>query len=132
VPAEGRQTAVAEAQTPSIHETEIRTAVEDWATIWTDQDADRYLFPWAKGLGPADDLNRAPERLRRSRLPKLQWVEVRLDSLTIEDLGSGRAKATFKQTYRFDLYSDVVDKTLELIREGGKWKIVAEIANTSQ
>lgn len=128
--AETRPTALAAAETlrtNDTHASDIRAAVENWAAAWADQDIDHYVSPYASGTSPADVMRRdAGERLRRSRLPSLQWIETRLDTLTTKDLGGGRARATLDQTYRFNLYSDVVEKTLELIREDGEWKVIAD------
>ncbi len=131
-PAGFQPTATVRAEIPPTLENDIRAAVEDWASVWASQDIDRYVSPYAKGASPAEVMSRdAGERLRRSRLSSLQWIEIRLDTLAVEDLGGGRARATLNQTSRYDLYSNVAEKTLELIRDDGEWKIVAEIARAS-
>ncbi len=108
-------------------EDEIRLAVENWAAAWADRDVDRYLKSYAGGFRPADGTSLdAWQKLRRSRLTRPRRIEVRLDSLAIEDLGDGRARAIFNQTYRSDVYSDVVEKTLDLIREEDQWRIFEE------
>jgi hypothetical protein len=41
-------------------------------------------------------------------------------------LGSDRAEVEILQSYRSDRFTDVVVKTLELVVEAGRWKIVRE------
>ncbi len=41
-------------------------------------------------------------------------------------MSAERARVSFDQSYRSNLYSDDMRKTLELVREDGRWKIVEE------
>ena len=116
------------AETQPSTETGIRLAVEAWAKAWANRDVDRYLSSYAEDFHPATGMSHEDlKQSRRTRLARPEWIEVRFDSLTIEDLGDGRVRTAFQQTYRSNQYSDRVEKTLELVHMDGEWKIVAEM-----
>ena len=74
------------------------------------------------------------DRLRRVRVAASDYVKVSVAFLDFESGesadgsadGSDSALVRFNQSYESDTFSDVVTKTLELVRENGVWKIVRE------
>ncbi len=98
-----------------------------WARAWSEQRADDYLGLYARDFRPPGELSRGDwENQRRFRIRKPGRIEVRLSALETVPISSGRAQISFDQSYRSDTFSDSVRKTLELIEEGGTWKILAE------
>jgi hypothetical protein len=103
--------------------------VRAWANAWSRQAVDDYLAHYSEDFQPADGSSRAAwEALRRQRLTRPSFIEVKVTGMEIESLDANRARATFRQAYRADRYHDDVVKVLELARDGGRWWIVSELA----
>jgi adhesin transport system outer membrane protein len=103
--------------------------VRAWANAWSRQAVDDYLGHYSQDFRPADGSSRAAwEALRRKRLRRPSFIEVKVTDMEIESLDANRARATFRQAYRADRYQDDVVKVLELARDGGRWWIVGELA----
>ncbi|MDX1513836.1 MAG: serine hydrolase, partial [Gammaproteobacteria bacterium] len=106
---------------------EIEDFVSAWAEDWSRQDVPAYLSRYSEEFLPADGSGRERwERQRRARLARPAFIEVEISRLRIDPLDDSRARATFEQAYRADHYRDTVTKTLDLIREGGHWRIIRE------
>ncbi|MDX1503230.1 MAG: hypothetical protein R3325_12790, partial [Thermoanaerobaculia bacterium] len=55
-----------------------------------------------------------------------RFIRVSLAFLDFRTPSADRAEVDFVQSYESDRRSDTVTKRLELVREAGGWKIVAE------
>ncbi len=53
-------------------------------------------------------------------------IEIRLGAIATQLDGPERGRVSFDQSYRSDVYNDDVGKTLELVKEDGRWKILEE------
>lgn len=105
----------------------IADFAEAWARAWSEQRVDDYLRFYAGDFRPVHGMSRGDwETLRRQRILAPRRIEVELDVIEARLSGAERATVSFQQSYRSDGYRDTVRKTLELIREGGDWKILAE------
>lgn len=109
-------------------EADIRNQIKGWAAAWSARDFAAYSAFYAPTFMPDGGLSREDwAQLRRSRVAArggevmvdVQDLKVRLD-------GSERAFAEFRQNYRSSSYQDATQKTLEMIRVGGKWLINRE------
>ena len=101
--------------------------VQAWAAAWSQQDVDRYLSHYSPVFQPANGLNRdAWVVQRRKRVEEPAFVEVQVDNLRIEPVTADRVTVRFVQAYRASHYRDRVEKTLEVHREAGAWRIVRE------
>ena len=108
-------------------EREIINLARAWAKAWSDQRFDDYLGFYAADFQSPRRLDRSAwEDLRRSRITKPRYIEVTLSAFEPVSVSGWRARVSFEQTYRSDSYRDTVRKSLELVREGGGWKILAE------
>jgi tetratricopeptide (TPR) repeat protein len=106
---------------------ELALLVEAWAQAWSEQRAEDYLYFYSQGFRPAKDLSRDDwEELRRLRVAAPDFIKVSVAFLDFETSDPDRALVRFNQSYESDTFSDVVTKTLELVREGGSWKIASE------
>jgi len=118
------------AAAPAVETGPIRSTVMAWARAWAAQDVDAYLDVYADSFQPEDGLSRAEwEAQRRDRVAGPGTITVEVRDLTLETAGAGadaRASATFTQAYSSDNYRDEVRKTLDLVIEQGRWKIVRE------
>ena len=105
----------------------VEAFVRAWADAWSRQAVDDYLAHYSEEFQPADGSSRAAwEALRRQRLTRPSFIEVKVTDMEMESVDADRARATFRQAYRADRYRDVVVKTLELVRDGDRWRIVGE------
>lgn len=102
-------------------------AVEAWARAWSEQRVDDYLYFYSNEFTPSDSSSReAWEALRRERITKPERIDVRVALADLRPLEDGRMEVVFLQSYESDRMTDVVLKTLELVREDSGWKIAAE------
>ncbi len=107
----------------------IAEAVTVWTRAWSDQQVDDYLAAYASDFQPPQGLSRPEwEAQRRQRLTAPSYIEVTVDALQIRILAADRAVADFRQSYLSDTYGDQVYKTLVLIDEDGRWRILLEEA----
>ena len=114
---------------------ELAALVEAWARAWSEQRVEDYLYFYSQGFVPLGGMSRDEwQELRRVRVAAPEYVKVSVAFLDFESSesaggsagGSDRALVRFNQSYESDAFGDVVTKTLELVREGGVWKIVKE------
>ncbi len=107
---------------------EMLRTVEDWAAAWSSQEVDRYLSYYSREFEvPGGATRQQWEDDRRQRITQPRSIAVEISSSGPPAATSaGRFRLSFRQAYASDAFSDVVLKTLELVREGGGWKIVRE------
>ena len=114
---------------------ELAALVEAWARAWSEQRVEDYLYFYSQGFVSLGGMSREEwQELRRVRVAAPEYVKVSVAFLDFESSesaggsagGSDRALVRFNQSYESDAFGDVVTKTLELVREGGVWKIVKE------
>jgi tetratricopeptide (TPR) repeat protein len=123
----GRSESPSDASGPS----ELATVVESWAQAWSEQRVDDYLGFYGSDFEPTGDLGREQwQQQRRERLAAPRYVKVTVAFLDFERPSSDRALVRFNQSYESDTFSDVVTKTLELVRREGAWKIVRETVDS--
>ena len=101
--------------------------VENWRTQWSGKKADEYLALYSNQFDVGAGRTRADwEAKRRARLTKDGDITLSFENFSCTNVSKDRADVTFKQNYSSKDYRDVVEKTLELVQDGGKWKIKRE------
>jgi len=103
-------------------------AVDAWIAAWVRRDVDAYLDAYADGFVPPDGLTRgawAAQRAERIRGPKRIEIAIDQRHLVLEPSGA-RARMTFVQRYRSDRFNGDSFKTLTLVEERGRWRILTE------
>ncbi|MBF0108489.1 MAG: tetratricopeptide repeat protein [Magnetococcales bacterium] len=108
---------------------EIGRSIEQWARDWSEKNTRGYLDAYAVRFQvPAPFTSRAVWEARRSQVIGQSGGSISIDisDLKVTILNPGRAQATFKQDYRSPSYKDTVRKTLSMVLENGRWKIVRE------
>ncbi len=120
---------------PDPVESAILDALVDWVAAWQTRQANEYLNSYSPSFVPADGTNRDEwEAAKRQRIGDAEFIEViigdeadpgEVDVTRISDM-VGRAQ--FRQTYRSNTFSDVVNKTLVFVQEDGSWRILTETA----
>ncbi len=103
--------------------------LKSWAEAWMAQDFNAYNAFYAPAFVPGNGLSRGDwEKLRRNRLSGREIITVELQDLKVNFAGPEKAQIKFRQVYRSNIYRDVTQKTLDLIRANGQWLIVGEVS----
>nr|WP_314901802.1 TolC family outer membrane protein [uncultured Deefgea sp.] len=101
--------------------------IENWRTQWSGKKADEYLALYSSQFDAGSGRTRADwEAKRRTRLNKEGDIKLSVEKFSCTNVSKDRADVTFKQNYSSNNNQDVVEKTLELVQDGGKWKIKRE------
>jgi hypothetical protein len=107
----------------------VEAFVRDWAADWSRQDVDGYLSRYAADFQPPDGASRAAwAEDRRLRLTQPKVISVQVSAFEIVPLDGQHVTVSFEQAYRANHYRDRVRKTLDLVFEGGGWKILKELS----
>ncbi len=110
------------------HETaSIDGLLQSWADAWSRKDVAGYLSHYAPIFRPSSGADfKKWSRQRKKRVGMPDFIEIKVDNVKTERKGANRARVTFRQLYRSNLYADRVVKTLDLIWKGDGWKIIQE------
>ena len=104
---------------------EVNAAVRAWAAAWARKDIDAYFEAYVPDFRGSERTPAAWEHSRRQRILGKSRISVEVSGLTIEVAGD-RARASFRQDYAADSLVVSNQKTLELIKRGGRWLIRKE------
>ena len=108
----------------------VLAAVMEWAKAWSAQDADAYLAHYAPGfLVPGGEPRAAWEATRRDRITKPKSIEVTVGSPKVSFDANGLAIVSFRQGYKSDTLNTSGAKTLTLLKNDDRWRIVQERMN---
>lgn len=108
-------------------EKSVTEFVENWRAQWSGKKADEYLALYSSQFDAGAGRTRADwEAKRRARLAKDGDITLKFENLSCGNASKERVDVSFKQNYSSKNYQDTVEKTLELVSEGGKWKIKRE------
>ncbi|MBP6800343.1 MAG: hypothetical protein RLZZ220_1042 [Pseudomonadota bacterium] len=100
--------------------------LEAWRQAWEAKDSARYLAFYGSAFVPAGNKPRAAwETDRRAKLDKKGEIKVVLGAPSFK-LEGEVVRVSFEQRYQSGNYSDVVNKQLEWVKDGGDWKIRRE------
>lgn len=114
------------ASTPSPRQ-EVRQAIDAWADAWMSKDMKGYLAAYASDFKLPGGLSRQDwERERTRRIAgKKDRIQLTLEKFDI-DVQDGVATARFQQRYKAGSLAESTNKTLTLVRQGGRWRIKSE------
>lgn len=102
-------------------------AVNAWADAWAAQNVDKYLDSYAKDFKtPAGESRKQWESTRRDRVSRPSKISVKLSNLAVKVESDSAAKVTFRQAYKATGLDANSNKTLNLVKEGGRWLIQQE------
>lgn len=107
---------------------DVERSIQQWAKDWADKNARGYLDAYAGRFKvPPPFTNRAAWEAQRSQvITQTASIRVSVSNIQVALLNPTRASATFTQNYWSPGYQDVVNKTLSLVLEDGRWKILRE------
>ncbi|WP_047516331.1 MULTISPECIES: tetratricopeptide repeat protein [unclassified Methylophilus] len=105
----------------------VLDAVNAWADAWAAQNVDKYLDSYAKDFKtPAGESRKQWESTRRDRVSRPSKISVKLSNLAVKVESDSAAKVTFRQAYKATGLDANSNKTLNLVKEGGRWLIQQE------
>ena len=103
----------------------VRALISDWADSWQEKNIDRYMSYYSRNFR-SDGLDYSSWQDKKTRLFKRSGSP----SLKVSDLWvvieGNYASASFIQHYRDAHYADIGEKTLNLVKNNGKWQIISE------
>lgn len=105
---------------------DVLKRVEGWAAAWSAKDAAGYLAAYTQDYAPQGMSRKAWEKQRQARIGKPKVIEVVLSDVSASMQDDSHATVTFTQNYRSDAYRDVVQKTLNMVKQGDNWLIADE------
>ncbi|MFQ6334907.1 tetratricopeptide repeat protein [Methylophilus sp. 3sh_L] len=105
----------------------VLEAVNAWADAWAAQNVERYLNSYAKDFKtPAGEPRKQWESTRRDRVSRPSKISVKLSNIDVRLEGDSKAKVTFRQAYKATGLDANSNKTLNMVKEGGRWLIQQE------
>lgn len=106
---------------------EVLATVQRWAESWTSQDLSDYFSFYSANYRP--ELGRSQQEwreMRRSRISRPEWIRLDIDDIRVRKIGENRVQVKMRQSYRSDFYQDEILKSINLIKEDGRWRILME------
>lgn len=105
----------------------VLNAVNAWADAWEAQNVDKYLDSYAKDFKtPGGEARKQWEATRRDRVSRPSKISVKLSNINVRVESDTTAKVTFRQAYKATGLDANSNKTLNLVKEGGRWLIQQE------
>ncbi|MFZ6721130.1 L,D-transpeptidase Cds6 family protein [Undibacterium sp. Ji49W] len=121
---------VAPAQVADRDEEDVLKAVENWAKAWSSKDTSAYLGYYAKDFQtPKGESHKAWAEERRLRIEGKGRINVKIEAAKISVDGN-TATAKFRQIYTSDQLTANSRKTLNMVKQDGKWQIKQERAGS--
>lgn len=105
---------------------EVLAGVQAWAAAWSAKNAGDYLAAYTADYAPLGMSREKWEKQRLDRISRPKTIEVMLSDFAVSMLDENHAMVEFTQNYRSDAYRDVVEKTLTLVKQDGRWLIADE------
>src|SRR5574340_284259 len=108
---------------------EVLKTVNAWAGAWSARDVQKYLSFYAADFNTPGGENRAAwEATRRARISTPKSIHVGISNAAVKFSDSDHATVKFRQSYRANHLKASGNKTLLMVRSGGKWLIQEERA----
>ena len=105
---------------------DVEAAVARWAAAWSARNMKDYLAAYSPKFDPPGKQSHAAwEKERTSRIVPRARIEVKVTDLSV-DIKGDKASAKFHQAYDADTLSVTSRKTLEMVRQQGRWLILRE------
>ncbi len=105
----------------------VLTAVQGWASAWSNNDTKSYLARYAPDFKVPDGTSReAWETTRKARIAKPREIEVRIEAPKVTFNEADRVTVTFRQHYRSNTFNASSKKKLVLVKSGEQWLIQEE------
>lgn len=107
---------------------QVLTALDAWRRAWSAQDVDAYLASYVADYRPPSGMSHgAWVKLRRERLRRPVWIDVKVRHVEVEQLRPDRVRVRFDQSYASNTFRDTVRKQIDWVRTPQGWRIVREV-----
>jgi len=106
----------------------ILSDVNRWATAWANKDLSTYYSCYVNGHKGDKRTVQAWKQFRKGLVMTKNTIGLDLTDMRVASVSPTKAEVTFKQTYTSNLYNDVVNKTLVMVKVDNHWLIDQEIA----
>jgi tetratricopeptide (TPR) repeat protein len=107
-------------------QSDILNATENWAKAWSSKDTNAYLAHYAKDFQtPKNESRKAWAEERRARIEGKGRINVKIETPKVT-IDGHTASVKFRQIYSSDQLTANSRKSLELVKQDGKWLIKAE------
>lgn len=114
----------------SATERELALLLKGWAQAWMTRDVPRYLGFYSPTFVPSHGRSLAKwEADRRRIIGSARMVKLDLSGIKVTMKDADNATTTFVQAYQSPVFRDVVTKSMEWRKVGGKWLIERELPN---
>ncbi len=108
---------------------EVLKTVDAWAAAWESKNVKKYLSFYASDFRTPKRENRSKwEAARQERISQPKSIQVGISNATVKFSDSTHATVKFHQTYRASHLKTSGNKTLLMVKSGGKWLIQEERA----
>lgn len=115
----------------SKQESEVRAAVDAWASAWSARDTIAFLDSYDRSFEPEDGLGRtAWETRRKDAFRRAKSINVDLSDLFTVVQSGGRVDAYFVQEFHSGAIESLDRKRLSWMNLNGRWKVVSEVTLT--
>lgn len=113
----------------SLLKVEVGYVVERWRDAWSKGDVDRYFLSYSQTFTPSNDVALdAWKAGRKFRVKPEKNIQLELSDFNIAMLEElSLSEVEFNQRYQSGSYIENSRKRLNLVKEDGTWKIVAEV-----
>lgn len=109
---------------------DVLNAIESWAKAWSNKDTASYLAHYAKNFEtPKGESRKSWSEERRARIEGKGRINVKIETPKVTSDGRV-ATIKFRQIYSSDRLTANSRKTLEMIKQDGKWLIKQERAGS--
>ena len=106
---------------------EIWETVQAWATAWAAKKTEKYLSFYAADFKtPGGETRAVWEKARRERISKPKHIHVDVHATAIQFIDSNHVTVKFRQFYSASHLKTSSNKTLLMVKSGGKWLIQEE------
>jgi tetratricopeptide (TPR) repeat protein len=118
------------AEKPSANPSEeVLKTLHEWAAAWSAKNSSKYLSFYAKEFKTPDGESRSAwEAQRHERIAKPASIHVEVKEVKVKVIDDNHAVVNFKQFYRASHLHTSATKTMDLVRNSGKWLITEERA----
>ncbi|MEO5327097.1 MAG: tetratricopeptide repeat protein [Magnetococcus sp. THC-1_WYH] len=115
-------------QTVSSLTGDVEANIVQWAKDWSEKNIRGYLDAYSSQFQPPPPFadRTAWETRRKQIIGQKESIRVTISDIKITVINPSRIHAVFKQDYRSSTYTDSTQKTLTMVLEDGRWKILRE------
>lgn len=118
--------AKAESKSNDKADDEVLKAVEAWADAWSNKETQRYLHHYTKDFQtPKGESFKAWAEERKQKIEGKGHISVKIENPQV-NVDGNTAQVKFRQIYKSDQLTANSRKTLNLVKQDGKWLIKQE------